>query len=87
VIKTSLFKYKPLKQLSADERSEYVAAKEAIQSQIKMMKTIDWKMTNHYLQIAQMKNIQDISLTSLKKRINEEVILISSKEIDQIKGG
>lgn len=83
VIKTSPFKYKPLKKLEAEDKDIYIAARELIKSEIKMIKQLDWKMTNYYLQIAQMNNIEKMAIGNLKEQIRSDIHLISN-EIDQI---
>jgi hypothetical protein len=83
VIKTSPFKYKPLKKLTRSEKREYIETRDTIKEELKMVKQINWKMTNYYLQIAQMNDIHKIPLDSLKKKIKNEIIQISN-EIDRI---
>lgn len=86
VIKTSLLKYKPKKKLTESEHEEYIKAREMIKVELKtVLKKSDWKLSNYYLQIAQMKGIQTIPLKNLKKKITEEVHLVS-EELDKIMG-
>lgn len=86
VIKTSLLKYKPKKKLTESEQETYIKAREMIKGELKtVLKKSDWKLSNYYLQIAQMKGIQNIPLESLRKKITEEVHLVSD-ELDKIMG-
>ncbi|TKC16417.1 hypothetical protein [Robertmurraya kyonggiensis] len=86
VIKTSLLKYKPKKKLTESEQEAYIKAREMIKVELKtVLKKSDWKLSNYYLQIAQMKGIQTLPLEILKKKITEEVHLVSD-ELDKIMG-
>jgi hypothetical protein len=85
VVKTSPFQYKPRKKLTDSERKEYITTQETIKTEIKRVKHINWKLTNYYLQIAQMNGIQSIPMDHLKRKIKEEIYQIST-EIDKIMG-
>lgn len=79
VLKTAPFHYKPFKRLSEAEKEAYTQAKKLIQSKLQ----VDWKMTNYYLQIAQMKGIETIPLGDLKMKIKKEINQIAN-QIDTI---
>ncbi|MFT4415570.1 hypothetical protein ACLM5H_17075 [Fredinandcohnia humi] len=83
VIKSSPFTYKPLKKLTDSEKKEYMATRDTLKLELKKNSSFNWKLTNYYLQIAQMENIQKITLDSLKDKIIEDVSFISS-EIDHL---
>ncbi|ESU31936.1 hypothetical protein G3A_14065 [Bacillus sp. 17376] len=83
VIKTAPRPYKPLKKLTVDELSIYTEAKQTIQNRLKQNQQIHWKLTNYYLQVAQMQEVNNISLNDLKFRINNEIAKVIG-EIDNI---
>jgi hypothetical protein len=83
VIKTAPRPYKPLKKLTVDELSIYTEAKQTIQDRLKQNQQINWKLTNYYLQIAQMKGVNDISINDLRIKIETELVNII-EEIDNI---
>ncbi|WP_456276584.1 PD-(D/E)XK nuclease family protein [Bacillus sp. AK128] len=83
VIKTSPLKYKPLSKLSEIEKKEYIETRDKIKEGLKIAKHQDWKLANYYLQIAQMKNINDITLEILSTKMTNDLRLIGD-EIDRI---
>jgi hypothetical protein len=83
VIKTAPSPYKPLKRLTENERNAYAEAKRNIQNHLKQNQRISWKLTNYYLQIAQMMEVNNVSIKDLKSKIDSELAEVI-EEVDNI---
>lgn len=83
VIKTAPIPYKPQRRLTDTEKKKYLEAQEFIKSEIRNKKLTGWKVTNYYLTIAQMKNINDTPIGMLKEQIMQDIKLLTGK-FDQL---
>ncbi len=84
VIKTAPIPYRRRRNLSEAERERYFAQKREAVNHFKKSGIPHWKFTNgRYLQIAQMKEMQDVPVGELKKLLLERIPVIAA-EIDRL---
>ncbi len=83
VVKTAPHPYRRRNQLTEIEKQDYVNVREEIKNELRKNKLVSWKVTNYYLQIAHMPNLNEVPIGELKTKINQEIPIISNK-INQV---
>ena len=82
-MKTNPIPYRPQNKISKESKEAYVKVRDKLKKELKKNQTHNWKITNHYLQIAYIPIQSNLPLHQLKAILDEEVRIIAS-EVDQI---
>ncbi|WP_163581922.1 hypothetical protein [Gracilibacillus saliphilus] len=83
VIKSSPYKYKPKNKLSSEEYQYYMTSKKLIKNKLKDNHHLDWQFTNYYLQIGNLKDINELTIEKLNETMTRTINL-TCHELDQI---
>lgn len=83
VVKTAPVPYRPQNKISKESKEAYFKVRDKLKKELKKNQTHNWKITNHYLQIAYIPVQNNLPLHQLKTNLDEEVRIIAN-ELDRM---